>query len=814
MRRSVLFARLCLTLLFGLFAAVSLAADRAPITAIEVHPAEIQLTGPAAVQGLLVTGRREDGRLVDLTRAATYATTDAAIVRIDARGEASGVHDGTATVEIKFDRFTHSVPVRVSESSVPRALHFENDIVPLLSKFGCNTSACHGKAEGQNGFKLSVFGSDPLADLDALTKEGRGRRTRVAIPERSLLLLKASGETPHGGGARIARGSREYDVMRDWIAAGVPQGDANAPHVVRLEIFPKERTLDLGAKQQLRTVAEYSDGRRVDVTGLTRFQSNSDALATVDETGFIEVGQSPGQVAIMASFMGAVDTFQALLPRVEAIADYPAQTESNFIDRLVNTKLKKLNIVPSGMSDDAEFMRRVYVDVIGTLPTPAESRAFLSDASPGKRQQLVARLLDRPEYADYWSQRWADLLRVDRRALGHKGAYAYYRWIHQQFENNTPYDRFARELITASGTLDQSPQARFYQVSGTPGDTASTLSQVFLGVRISCAQCHHHPFDRWSQDDYYGMAAFFQPLSRKGTPRGEMMVAAGISKATNPRSGKEVMAHPLSMQTADKPPEGDARDRLADWMTSPNNPWFARNVANRIWAHFLGRGIVEPVDDMRETNPPTNPELLDGIAQHLVDQKFDLKQLILTITASQTYQRNSQPNATNELDEQNYSRALLKRIDAEVLMDAVCQVTGIEEKYEGVPSGYRAIQLWDSEVEHYFLKLFGRPTRKTACECERNSEPNVGQVLHVLNSPEIQSKLSHEAGRVRKLAATIQDNGALADELYLVFFARLPTAAERQTAVEALSRAGVDRRAAAEDVAWSLMNSLEFIFNH
>ena len=347
------------------------------------------------------------------------------------------------------------------------------------------------------------------------------------------------------------------------------------------------------------------------------------------------------------------------------------------------------------------------------------------------------------------------------------------------------------ELITASGTLDQSPQARFYQVSGTPGDTASTLSQVFLGVRISCAQCHHHPFDRWSQDDYYGMAAFFQPLSRKGTPRGEMMVAAGISKATNPRSGKDVMAHPLNVPLADKPPEGDTRDRLADWMTSPNNPWFAKNVANRIWAHFLGRGIVEPVDDMRETNPPTNPELLDGIAQHLVDQKFDLKQLILTITASQTYQRNSQPNATNALDEQNYSRALLKRIDAEVLMDAVCQVTGIEEKYEGVPSGYRAIQLWDSEVEHYFLKLFGRPTRKTACECERNSEPNVGQVLHVLNSPEIQSKLSHEAGRVRKLAATIPDHGALADELYLLFFARLPTAEERQTAVEALGRPGV-----------------------
>lgn len=814
MRRFALSAWFCFTLSSVLLANFVAAADQAPIAAIEVQPAEIQLTGPAAVQGLLVTGRRADGRVVDLTRVATYASSDAGIVRVDSRGEASSVRDGAATIAIKFDRFSVVVPVQVSQSAAPRSLHFENDVVPLLSKFGCNTSACHGKAEGQNGFKLAVFGSDPEADYEALTMQGRGRRTRVTIPERSLLLQKASGETPHGGGARIVRDSREYSLMRDWIASGTPRGDAEAPRVVRLEIFPKERTLELGAKQQLRAVAQYSDGRRVDVTGLTRFQSNNEGLATVDDTGHIEVGQSPGQVAIMASYMGAVDTFQALLPRVESIGDYPAQTETNFIDRLVNAKLKKLNIVPSGLADDAEFMRRVYLDVIGTLPNAVEAREFLNDRDPGKRQQLVTRLLNRPEYADYWSQRWSDLLRVDRRALGHKGAYAYYRWVRQQFEKNTPYDQFARELITATGTLDQTPQGRFYQVSGTPGDTASTLSQVFLGVRISCAQCHHHPFDRWSQDDYYGMAAFFQPLSRKGTARGEMMFVSGASKATNPRSGKEVLAHPLNTATNDKPPEGDSRERLAAWMTSPDNPWFARNVSNRIWAHFLGRGIVEPVDDMRETNPPSNPELLDGLAQHLAEQRFDLKQLILTITASQTYQRSSLPNPTNELDEQNYSRALLKRIDAEVLMDAVCQVTGIEEKYEGVPAGYRAIQLWDSEVDHYFLKLFGRPTRKTACECERNGEPNVGQVLHVLNSPEIQSKLSHEAGRIRSLVQSNADNGALADEMYLAFFARLPSAEERQTVIEALARPGVNRRAAAEDVAWSLMNSLEFIFNH
>ncbi len=793
--------------------AVSVSADS--VVRIVVEPTEVLLTGQGAIRGLLVHGQRADGRESDLTRTVRYTSSNPQVARVTPLGIVESVGDGQAEIRVEWESQAAAVRVQVGESAVRRPVHFENDIVPILSRFGCNTSACHGKAEGQNGFKLSVFGSDPVADYDALTKEARGRRLFLPSAERSLILQKGGGDFPHGGGVRLKKGSREYQTIQSWIATGIPLGDPQAARVVRIEINPQERTVDLGASQQLRVLAEYSDGRRMDVTELTRFQSNNDGLATVDDAGWIEFGKSPGQVAIMASFMGAVDVFQALLPREEILADYPTPSEANFIDHFVNRKLRKLNIVPAETTDDAEFLRRVFVDVIGTFPTAREVRDFLADTNPAKRRVVVEQLLNRPEYVDYWSQKWADLLRVDRRALGHKAAYEYFRWIRDSFAENKPIDRFAYELITAQGRLDQTPPARFYQVSGNPGDTASTLSQVFLGVRIACAQCHHHPFDRWAQDDYYGMAAFFQPLSRKGTTRGEVMFATGMAKATNPRSGKEILAHPLTIASPTTVVEGDARESLANWMTGPSNPWFARNVANRIWAHFSGRGLVEPVDDLRDTNPPSNPELLEALAKSLADQQFDLKKLIVTITMSQTYQRASHPNVTNELDEQNYSRALLKRIDAEVLLDAVCQVTGVGEKFEGVPHGYRAIQLWDSEVDHYFLKLFGRPARKTACDCERNSEPNVGQVLHVLNSPEIQSKLTHAAGQIARWNESNTDDSQLVDEIYLTCLGRFPSNEERHTASSYLHQPPpTDRRGAMEDLVWSLMNSLEFIFNH
>ncbi len=707
--------------------------------------------------------------------------------------------------------FAESGSVRAQE---PRRFNFENDIVPILSKFGCNTSGCHGKAEGQNGFKLSVFGFDPPADYAALTQEGRGRRVVPTLPERSLLLAKASGSIPHGGGVRIFRGTDEYRTLHEWIAAGLPFGSPADPHVVSVAVTPRERELQIGEKQPLRVTATYSDGKTLDVTRHARFQTNNEGLAAVDETGMVTAGNVPGDVAVMASYLGEVDVFRALIPRPERIDNYPTLPEANFIDGLVYAKLRKLHELPSPQAGDSDFLRRIFLDVIGTLPTADETRAFLKDEHSDRRARLVERLLARPEFADLWALKWSDVLRVDRQVLGHKQAYEYYRWIRDSLAANVPYDRFCREIVAAEGPLSESPAASFYKVVSKPGEMGGTLSQVFLGMRIDCAQCHHHPFDRWSQTDYFGMQAFFTQVSFQAAKGVESLVAGNSAPTTHPRTGEPVFAHALSTNVPPAEPAGDRRKLLADWMTSPDNPWFARNLVNRVWAHFLGRGIVEPVDDVRLTNPPTNPELLDALARNFVESRFDFKQLIRTITASRVYQASATPNATNQNDDQNYARALLRPVEAEVLLDAVCQTTGVAEKFQGMPSGCRAIQLWDSQTPHYFLKLFGRPTRTTACECERTKEPSVAQVLHILNSSELHAKLSHAGGRIARLSATLGDNGALAEELYLTFYSRMPTESERRATVAYLTARRENRRQAAEDIAWSMLNTTEFVFNH
>jgi hypothetical protein len=703
-----------------------------------------------------------------------------------------------------------------AEPVAANELHFANDILPIFNRYGCNASGCHGKAEGQNGFKLSVFGFDPMADYVALTQESRGRRVLPAIPEKSLLLLKASGGMPHGGGVRILRGADEYRLLRDWIASGLPVGRADAPHVVSIRVTPAEQVMAFRTRQKLTVTAVYSDGREADVTRHARFQSNRESVATVDEDGEVTIQDVAGDVAVMAAYLDSNAVFTALVPRG---ATNPAETfpaAINDFDRLVDAKLTKLNLVPSPVCDDATFLRRVTLDLTGRLPTPAQCRSFLGDTRPGKRAELVEQLFQRPEFADYWALKWSDWLRVDRQALGHKGAYAYYRWIRDSFASNKPMDRFARELIEADGMVAEHPAAQFYKVAKEPGDAAAMLSQSLLGVRIECAKCHHHPFDRWSQDDYFGMQAFFVPLTFKSTTRGEMLLASRIDVTRHPRSGANIYAHPLGTPMPDSNPEGDRRRVLADWLVRPDNPYFARNIANRTWAHFLGRGIVEPVDDVRSTNPPTNPELLEALARSLSASQFDLRHLMRQVIASRTYQASTAVNSTNEGDEQNYSRALLRRLDAEVLLDAICDATGVPEKFDGVPAGSRAVQLWDSQVTNYFLTTTGRPGRATVCECERVSSPTVAQVLHTLNSPNLEAKFGHDAGRIAKLLREFpDDNGRVSTEIYLAFFSRVPNEAELAASVQHFSRSGPARRqAAAEDLAWTLLNSLEFAFNH
>jgi len=784
---------------------------------IRVSPSRVLLDGPNAVHRLLVSAQSQLGTKTDLTRQATYRSTTPKIVEVTPTGVVHSVSDGQGSVEVKVRGQVQRVAVEVRGSRRRREYNFERDIVPLLSRFACNASGCHGKAEGQNGFKLSVFGFDPMADYVALTREGRGRRVVPTLPATSLLLTKSSGGVPHGGGVRIRRGSGDYRTLHDWIAQGMPFGSEKDPKVVSIELTPSERQVDMKSRHQLRVVATFSDGRKTDVTGHSKFQSNNEGLGGVDEFGLVSVGEAPGEVAVMANYMGAVGVFQAMIPSDRRLASFPKLPEANFIDTLVHQKLKKLHILPSSGTDDATFLRRVSLDIIGRLPTSEETRKFLENKAADRRAQLVDGLLKRPEYADFWALKWSDLLRVDRLKLGHEPAYNYYRWIHDRFAANTPIDAFIHQLLTATGPVRENPQAIFYKAIGNPGERAAVVSQVFLGMRIECAQCHHHPYDRWGQTDYWGMQAFFTQVGFKPGPTGESIRASGNPVTKHPRTGQVIFAHALETPMPEAHPEGDRRQVLARWITGPKNRFFARNIANRTWAHFLGRGLVEPVDDVRLTNPPSNPQLLDALADHLVASKFDLHTLIRTITASNAYQRTTEANETNQRDEQNYSRYLLKRLDAEVLLDAITDTTGVPEKFQGTPAGYRAVQLWDSQVPHDFLKLFGRPYRVSACACERAGEPTVGQILHVMNSPRIQKKISHAGGRIAKLVRESTDDDYVIEELYLTFFNRFPVPAEQKTALAHFQQTLAEKRTrtqAAEDLAWSMLNSLEFLFNH
>jgi hypothetical protein len=785
---------------------------------LKAIPDRVQLTGPDARATILVDllgeiSQQTQITVEDASRDVTFLSQNSEIATVSSEGIVRAINDGSTSITIKLGSETLTVPVSVRDSKVARQFHFENDIIPIFSRFGCNTSGCHGKAEGQNGFKLSIFGFAPDDDHAALVHEGRGRRTISTLPEKSLLLQKASGGMPHGGGVRIRRNSGEYRVLRNWIAAGTPFGEPETAKVVGLRLYPDVRNMHMNAMQQLQVVARYSDGREVDVTHHAKFQSNNEAIAKVDEFGRVRSNDVPGEGAVMASYMGAVGVFRAVIPQVANDIPFPKRPVLNFIDKHVDARLRLLNIHPSEMCTDADFLRRTYLDIIGTLPTPTESRKFLESTKNNRRAALVDALLKRPEYADYWALKWSDLLRVDRLKLGHKQAYSYYHWIHESFKKNKRFDQFAKEIVSADGLISRNPAANLFKVVTKSGDVASTVSQVFLGIRIECAQCHHHPFDRWSQEDYAGMQEFFSQVKFKTIGADQILMATNTSSTKHPRSGEIVEAHALLQAAPETTPEGDRRVLFGDWLTANNNRWFAKNIANRTWAHFAGRGLVEPVDDVRQTNPPTNPELLEALASSFIKSNYDLKELIRTITASRTYQLSVTPNAMNEVDEQNYSRALLKKIDAEVRFDMICQVTGVPEKFAGMPNGYRAIQLWDSQVNHYFLKLFGRPVRASACECERSTEPSVSQVLHMLNSPGIQSKLSDEGGQIAKLATTIEDNNQLATRLFLLVYSRLPEADELLNVSRFLARSK-DRRQAAEDVAWSLMNTVEFAFNH
>jgi hypothetical protein len=783
--------------------------------AIHVSPPQVSLNSPESSQQILVYGQRSDATPRDATGDAAFTIADPRIAIVDNRGVVRPLSEGRTELIVTVGTEQQRVPVEVSGLISPRPVSFQNEVIPILTKSRCNSGGCHGKAEGQNGFKLSIFGFDAAADYAALMKESRGRRLTLAFPEKSLLLRKGTSELPHGGGRKLLKGSPRYQRMLRWVAEGAhfdPE-DSTTNKIVSIEVEPREQVLLAGETQQLRVTAIDSEGGRRCVTLETEYESNAGTIAEVDEQGRIQASDIPGEAAILVRHLGHVAFCRITLPRPGVEFERPPET--NFIDKLVWNKLQLLGIEPSGPADDAEFMRRVYLDTSGTLPDAKEVRAFLEDKSADKRSKLIDKLLQRDEYADYWTMHWLNLLRADQLKVTPQGTVAVQRWLRDQFTENVPYDQFARQLLTQQGSTAAKGPGAFYKAVTKPDELSRSFSQLLLGVRIECAQCHHHPSERWSQTDYTGLAGFFTGVKLKKLPNGgQAVISQGGNDLPHPRTGEIVAARALGAEPADFDGVTDRRQRLAEWMTADDNPFFARAIANRLWAHYLGRGLVEPIDDMRATNPATNEPLLQALADHLREVNYDLKAFTKTILSSRVYQLSSRTNQSNGDDHQNFSHAAYKALPAEVLLDAISHSTGVAEKFNGWPIGYRAVQLWDNQMPSYFFRIFGRPVRATVCECERSNEPSIAQALHLLNSPEIMQKIQHRRGRARQLADTKLAPREIVDELYLSTLSRFPKAEERTLMLQAFEGDNVNRRAAIEDVLWALLNSREFVYNH
>ena len=691
-------------------------------------PSEVGLPDAFARQQLLVD---LDGR--DVTGQSSFRSLQPEIATVDAAGYVTPVADGKAEIVVTSGEKETRVLVHVDGVATGRSVDFAHDVAPILSRYGCNSGGCHGKANGQNGFQLSLFGFDTAYDHEAIAKSARGRRIFPAAPDESILLKKATGNTPHGGGARFDTDSHAYRILRRWIELGAPPSSPDAPHVVKLHVTPAERILGKDGRQQLAVTAEYNNGSRRDVTREADFSSNLSPVADVNSSGIVISGGQSGEAAIMARYLGQVAVFHAIVPHGERLAEIPDFTPNNYIDELALAKWKKLGLVPSPLSDDATFLRRVTVDLCGRLPTVDESRAFLADQSPDKRQAAIDRLLDSPDYPAYFALRWGAILRNSRLAGADQAAYAFHNWIKDMIAQNRPYDEFVRGVVAASGEWQDAPAINWYwqtrddQLHSVTADTA----QVFLGVRLECARCHHHPYERWGQEDYYGLAGFFTRLGRKsfGQPPPYYSASNVTTGEKNPLTDQTPEPKYLDGEYAKFSSEEDPRHALVDWMAQPDNPYFSRVLVNRMWGHFLGRGLVDEVDDMRQSNPPSNPELLDALAKDFVNHKFDVKHIIRTIVSSSVYQLSSEPTKQNQDDQQNFARFYARRLIAEVLLDAVDATCGTQTRFGNIADSARAVDLPHEGFGSYFLDTFDRPKRVSGCECERSSGATLAQVL-------------------------------------------------------------------------------------
>lgn len=719
---------------------------------------------------------------------------------------------------------------RLPVAAAERPVSFVNDVMPVLTKAGCNVGVCHAKAGGgQNGFQLSLLGFEPPEDFDHLVREGRGRRLSYGAPDRSLLLLKASGQVPHGGGVRLATSSESYALLSDWIRqSGTFDGDT-APKLVSFEIQPQRGAIKRHAEQQLKALARYSDGSVRDVTGLALYESNDRAMAEVTDHGLVKILDISGNVAVMVRYQAKVAVYSASVPLGAPVANLPSPR--NFVDEHVFSNLTALGIPPSAVCDDATFLRRVTLDIGGRLPTEAESATFLASQDENKRDKVIDDLLRSPDYADYFANKWTALLKNRRDDSSDiVSNFAFHAWVRDSLLANKPYDQFVRELLAATGTVIGNPPVAWYKRVKEPKQQLEDVAQLFLGVRMQCAQCHHHPFERWSQDDYYSLAAFFSQVGRKpSSTRGEDLIfhKRGIAVANNMKTGAPLRPAALGDAIAEIAADEDPRLRLADWMSSKNNPFFAKALVNRYWKHFFQRGLIEPEDDIRDTNPPTNPALVAALEKHFISSGFDMKELVRVITRSRAYQLSEVPNEHNLADRQNYSRYYPRRLQAEVLLDAIDYLAGTQTDFTNLPPGTRAVALPDNSYNQSspFLRVFGRPEGESVCECERVQSSSLAQSLHLINAPDIKAKLASPNGRAERLAKDGRPIEERVRELYLAAFSREPRPPELKTAVDYFTETGVSAdgksvdpqmaaRESFQDLIWALINTKEFLFNH
>jgi len=784
----------------------------APVS-IAVFPPDVNMQSARGKQRIIVQASYADGITRDVTAQAKVTISDPKIAKI-VNLEVLPVGDGKCSIAVEFEGKTTQIPVDVKDAIKDRPISFKLDVMPIFLRNGCNQGGCHGAARGKDGFRLSLFGFDPDGDHYRLTRELNGRRINLAIPEESLLVEKSIGKVPHTGGQKFAVGEQYYNDLVRWVDAGGPQDPAGIATPVSVDLFPKTALLDgKGSTQQLIVRAKYSDGSERDVTSLALFLSSNDSSGKVSPSGLVTAGDR-GEAFVMARF----STFTVGVPFIVLPKDlkfsFPTTPEKNYIDTLVNAKLKNLRIAPSATCSDEVFLRRIFIDLTGMLPSVEEYKTFMANKSADKREQLVKELMERKEFSELWVLKWAELLQIrSSNQVSYKATLLYYNWLQDRIARNVPLNQWVQELLGANGGTFNNPVTNYYQNETDILKVTENVAQVFMGMRIQCAQCHNHPFDRWTMDDYYGFAAFFTQIGRKRTddPRELVVFNSGSGEINHPLGGRRMAPKYLGGEVPDVVGK-DRRALMAEWLASPKNPYFATNLSNMVWTHFFGLGIINEVDDVRVSNPPSNSELLEELGKKFTEYNYDFKRLVKDIVLSNSYQLSTQTNSSNESDTKNFSHSSIRRIKAETFLDCISQVTETKNKFPGLPLGARAVQIADGQVSNYFLTTFGRATRESVCSCEVKLDPTLSQSLHLLNGDATTQRIT-QGNLVGKLLKEKKTPEEILDEIYVRCLSRMPSADEK-TKVLALVNAEKDKKQVLEDAFWAVLNTREYMFNH